>query len=243
MKNFSEKTVLITGGTQGLGAELTRRLDAAGAEVIVLGCRREFFEALGGGVSERQEFRAVDLGDYGQVADFASSIKGRKIDIILNNAGVFSTNETEARNFGEREKVLRTNLLGAINITEAVLPNLLLSEDASQILFINSIAGRLGFGGETGGWSTYNASKWGLRGYMMDLKQREELKRIKIGAIYPGGFESNIYENAGTEDSAEETHGQSWMMATETVADAAMFMLGQPRDANLEELVLTKFFG
>jgi NADP-dependent 3-hydroxy acid dehydrogenase YdfG len=77
---------------------------------------------------------------------------------------------------------------------------------------------------------------------MMALKDRFRDQNLKIGAVYPGGFESNIYENAGGGEGYPE-HGQPWMMATETVANAVLFMLGQPDDANIDELVVTKHFG
>ena len=75
---------------------------------------------------------------------------------------------------------------------------------------------------------------------MLALKDRLKDENIKIGAVYPGGFESNIYENSGSEEGEPE-HGLPWMMATETVADAVLFMIGQPEEANVDELVVTKF--
>lgn len=157
---------------------------------------------------------------------------------MLNNAGVFTTNSLENKDVSHRIDTLNSNLLGTINLVEKFLPNLLLS-DSPQLIFTVSIAALLGFGGESGEWSTYNASKWGVKGYMMDLKQRPGLKKIKIGAIYPGSFESNIYENSGSEEGGQE-HNLDWMMHTKTVADAVVFMLSQPKDANIDELVITK---
>jgi NADP-dependent 3-hydroxy acid dehydrogenase YdfG len=74
---------------------------------------------------------------------------------------------------------------------------------------------------------------------MMALKDRFRDTNLKISAIYPGGFESNIYENSGSEEGGPE-HNLPWMMTTETVANAVIFMLSQSTDVNVDELIITK---
>jgi uncharacterized oxidoreductase len=235
------KTILITGGTQGLGAELVKKLSNDDTEIIVADRNVTPFDEFKSGLGGKVEIHKVDVADIKQVNKFYEKLKNRKVDILLNNAGVFTTNSLENKDIYHRTDALNSNLLGTINIVEKFLPNLLKSNNP-QLIFTISIAALLGFGGEVGEWSTYNASKWGVKGYMMDLKQRSELKKIRIGAIYPGGFESNIYENSGSEEGGQE-HNCDWMMSTETVANAVLFMIKQPSDANVDEMVITKYFG
>ena len=54
--------------------------------------------------------------------------------------------------------------------------------------------------------------------------------------LLPGGFDSNIFENAGLADA----HKQPWMMKTEDVADIAMFALTRPDDVYMEKIIVTK---
>lgn len=233
--NSQNKTVLLTGGTQGLGSMLAKELAAQGAKVIVLARRADVATD-----NAHIEYHQVDVSDYKQVRQLADLLAGTAIDILINNAGVWTTNDLEQQTPSRRAEAVGTNLLGVITVTDSFLPHLLAAAQP-QILFVNSVAGTLGFGGEGPQWATYNATKWGVKGYMMSLKTREDLKKIKIGAIYPGGFESNIYENAkdGTEG---QYHNQPWMMETKTVSDAVLFILQQPKDANIDELVLTKHY-
>jgi NADP-dependent 3-hydroxy acid dehydrogenase YdfG len=233
---LKNKSILLTGGTQGLGKELVNQLCAEGANVILLDIR-ENNEITN---NKQVRFFQVDISDIAQVELLGKKLANEKIDILINDAGIWTTKELEDKDKTKRGTTLNTNLLGVINVTDVFLPNLHKSK-IPQIIFINSIAAALGFGGEGVDWPTYNASKWGVRGYMMALRDNSKLKRIKIGAIYPGGFESNIYENAG-DGPEEEYHNQPWMMQTKTVANAVMFMLNQPADANVAELILTKHF-
>jgi NADP-dependent 3-hydroxy acid dehydrogenase YdfG len=61
--------------------------------------------------------------------------------------------------------------------------------------------------------------------------------KVKVTGFYPGGFDSNLYENANRPDA----HSQPWMMQTEDVADALIFCLTRPADMLVEKLVVTKF--
>ena len=234
------KTILITGGTQGLGRKLVEDLSSEDSEIIIVDRNIAPFDEFKNTLKGKVEIHQVDVGDDSQVNALHKKLADRKIDILLDNAGVFTTNSLEAKDLAHRKDAINSNLLGTINFVEKFLPNLLMSE-SPQLIFTLSIAALLGFGGEVGEWSTYNASKWGVKGYMMDLKQRPELKKIRIGAVYPGGFESNIYENSGSEEGGQE-HDLGWMMTTETVANAVIFMISQPKDANVDELVITKHF-
>jgi NADP-dependent 3-hydroxy acid dehydrogenase YdfG len=234
MKN---KTILITGGTQGLGKELAIKLDKLGANLIIVARRESFYNEFASDLKGDHKFYSVDVGDVAQVKSLAEKLADRQIDVLVNNAGIWTADDLEVRDLTRREDALKTNLLGAINITNAFLPNILKSEKP-QLIFTNSIAGTQGFGGEGVEWATYNASKWGLKGYVIALKDRFRGQKIKISSIYPGGFDSNIYENAKDGDP-NSWHNQSWQMRTETVANAVLFILEQPDDANVDEIVIT----
>lgn len=179
------KTVVITGGTQGLGAELAQRLESDGAEVIIIARRKEKFEKMG---LKNASFCEVDISDIDQVENFVDQLNGKTIDVLLNVAGIWTDDEIESRKPEQRKSAINTNALGTINITDALLPNLKQS-DSAQIVFVVSNSGYLGLGGDTSGdWPSYNASKWAERGYAFALRNKiqESGDSIKIGAIYPG---------------------------------------------------------
>jgi ribitol 2-dehydrogenase len=88
-------------------------------------------------------------------------------------------------------------------------------------------------------WSTYGATKAALAGYNTTLTRQLAPEGIKVSGVFPGGFESDLYESAGT---VEEHHDAFWMMRTEDVAEVVVFVLTRPPDVNVERLLVTKQF-
>ena len=73
-------------------------------------------------------------------------------------------------------------------------------------------------------------------GYTQALRESLRDTNIKVIQYFPGGFESNLYENAGRENS----HNQPWMMKTEDVAEIILFALTRPKDVYMEKIVVSK---
>jgi NAD(P)-dependent dehydrogenase (short-subunit alcohol dehydrogenase family) len=95
--------------------------------------------------------------------------------------------------------------------------------------------------GDNTGWLTYGASKWAVRGFTKDLTKLLAPEGIKVTGFFPGGFESNLYESAGSRKS--QNHNAPWMMRTTDVAEALVFAMTRPRDVQVEGLTLTKHQG
>src|SRR5207302_2027127 len=87
-------------------------------------------------------------------------------------------------------------------------------------------------------WQTYGATKWAMTGFTNALRDSLQKKNIKVTGFFPGGFDSNLYENAGRPDA----HNQPWMMTTEDIADIIQFVLTRPSDVLIEKIVVTKMF-
>ena len=231
------KTILITGGTEGLGRELVKKLSRKDVKIIVVARRNDLPKSF---ANDKIRFYPVDISSREEIETLAKKLESQQIDILINNAGVWTDYDIEQLRPEQRESAIKTNLIGTINMTENFLPNMRKSACA-QIVFVISSSGYLGIGGDTSSdWPSYNASKWGERGYVFALRNNQDNAKVKIGAIYPGGFNGNVFANAGWKD--EDSHNQSWMMSTETVANAVLFMLNQPEDANIDELIITKHF-
>ncbi len=237
--NLTDKTILITGGTQGLGKALALKFDQLGANLILVARREEFYLEFKDQLQGKHQFYAVDVGNLGEVKQLAAQCADQKIDYLINNAGIFTTDELEQTVPDRRQETIMTNLIGTINVTECLLPQLQ-KQDFCHLLFTASVAALQGFGGEGPEWTTYNASKWGLRGYIIALRDKLKNKPLKISTIYPGGFESNIYQNTGVYQG--EDHDQPWMIKTASIVNAILFMLNQPRDVVANEVVIGKFY-
>jgi short-subunit dehydrogenase len=132
--------------------------------------------------------------------------------------------------------VLEVNAIGTIEVTKAFEPTFR-SQNEGHILTVISTSGTNDTSsGDNTRWQTYGASKWALAGFTRAFKDSLEDTNIKVTGFYPGGFESNLYENAKREDA----HNQPWMMQPNDVADALIFCLTRPADMVVEKLVVTK---
>jgi NADP-dependent 3-hydroxy acid dehydrogenase YdfG len=160
----------------------------------------------------------------------------KTIDVFINNAGIWTDQELEATHPEKRKQALEVNTLGTIHCTEAVLSHLQ-QKNTGTILNIVSTAGVADIpAGNNQYWRTYGATKWGVVGYSHALRWAVKDTKIKVMQFFPGGFDSDLYQNAGRPGS----HAQPWMMKLSDVADAVVFMLTRPADVYVEQLVMSK---
>ena len=159
-----------------------------------------------------------------------------RVDVLVNCAGIWTDEELEKTDPGRRKKVFEVNTLGTIEFTKALEPAFR-AQNKGHVLNVISTSGNYDTSsGDNTLWQTYGASKWALAGFTRAFKDSLDGTQIKVTGFYPGGFESNLYENANREDA----HNQPWMMQTEDVADALIFCLTRPADMVVEKLIVTK---
>jgi uncharacterized oxidoreductase len=168
------KTVLVTGGTDGIGLEIARQLKAKGATVIVCG-RRE--DRLAAARSEGMEAITADLSSADGCAAFLRLLGDRPLDILINNAGM-------SGNFGPGEpldlrltdQAIFLNLNAPMHLIGRLLPGLLTRPDAAIVNVTSGLAVAPRAGGPV-----YCASKAGLRSFTQAL--RHNLRNSKVHVI------------------------------------------------------------
>ena len=238
--NLKDKVVLITGSNQGLGKALAKKLAERGSKVILIARRENLLKEVkdeivkSGGVAN---YFVCDIRDGKEVKQTIKEVvnKYRNIDILVNNAGVWTDDELEQKKPESRKNAFDTNVLGQIQVTEEVLPHL--NKEESLIFNTISTAGVPDLpSGNNLLWKSYGASKWGMVGYTQALRESLRETNTQVIQYFPGGFESNLYENAGRENP----HNQPWMMNTEDVVDIILFALTRPKDVYIEKIVVSK---
>jgi short-subunit dehydrogenase len=189
------KTIVITGASDGIGAQLARDLAASGT-ALVLGARR--LDALQA-VAKDCEAKgaqtlcvATDVGIEAQcraLIDQAVAKFGR-IDILINNAGISAhALFADVSDLTWYQDLMRINLWGSVWCTHAALPHLKASK--GQIVAVSSLAGLIGVPGRT----AYSATKFAMTGFFEAL--RAELKPAGVGVTtaYPGVVATDIRRN------------------------------------------------
>jgi short-subunit dehydrogenase len=171
MVDLHGKTVLLTGASTGLGPHIARRLLRAGAR-FVLSARNE--AALSELASELGNARYVvaDLSRAGEPERLA--LEAGAVDVLVSNAGIPATGRLATFEIEEIDRAIAVNLRAGIVLAKALTPAMV-ERKSGHLVFMSSVAGKLPAGGET----IYNATKFGLRGFALAL--REELWGTGVG--------------------------------------------------------------
>jgi len=225
---IKNKVVIITGASSGLGKELSFQLAKLGAKIALVSRSEQSLKEVKSKILEEggiAEYFVCDVTDFAKVNSTTKSIQNHfgTIDILVNGAGIWTTDEFEEGRPELIEQAFKVNSIGPIYFTKSVLP-IFNKNNSGHLFFVISKAG-LDLP-ENKDWPTYTATKWAMTGYTQSLKGQLEGTKIKISRLFPGGFESNIFETLGEKDA----HNQPWMMRTSDVAEAIVYTLNAPDD-------------
>ncbi|WP_067814539.1 glucose 1-dehydrogenase [Actinomadura kijaniata] len=181
MSGLQGKVVIVTGGSRGLGAATAAHLAREGARVVVTDLLAEEGRATAaevGGVFVEHD--VTDPAAWRRVVDTAVETCGR-LDGLVNNAGIASSQTIEDEPLERFEQVLKVNLTGAWLGTKAVIPAMRAAGGGS-IVNISSAAGLTALPLTSG----YGASKWGVRGLTKIAAVELGRDRIRVNSVHPG---------------------------------------------------------
>jgi NAD(P)-dependent dehydrogenase (short-subunit alcohol dehydrogenase family) len=180
-------TVLITGANRGLGLEFARQYAADGWTVIA--CCRKPAEAkelkkLAGSV----EVEGLDVGNDVETAALAKRLKGRAIDLLINNAGVYGPRSgTDTAAWLD---VFRVNSIAPLHLAHALADNVARSEQ-KRIVSISSTMGSIGDNGSAGDF-VYRSSKAALNMAMKGLANELKERGIVVAVLSPGWVKTDM---------------------------------------------------
>ncbi|TMF78033.1 MAG: SDR family NAD(P)-dependent oxidoreductase [Chloroflexi bacterium] len=169
--DLSGKTVLVTGASTGLGPHIARRLREAGAKFVLSARNEAALEKLADELGESQVI-AADLSRTGEPERLAA--ESGHVDVLVSNAGIPATGRLTTFKVEEIDRAIAVNLRAGIVLASKLVPGML-ERKSGHLVFMSSIAGKLPSGGET----IYNATKFGVRGFALAL--REELWGTGVG--------------------------------------------------------------
>lgn len=219
-----KKSIIISGGSQGIGKALVKKFLESGFQVFTCGRNAEKLEYLKGEFDNPLLLTFVaDLSDKKQVVAFAEWIlkQENKIDILINNAGYFLPGQIQNEADGVLESQIEANLYSAYHLTKAILPSMQKSK-SGHIFTICSTASITAY---TAGGS-YCISKFALLGFTKVLREELKTQGIKVTAVLPGATLTPAWDGVNLPDSrfipAEDianTIFSASQMATSTVIE------------------------
>ena len=225
---ISGKTVLVTGGTKGIGFAIAEALVEQGANVFVCSRTREDVEAAVQKLGENAAGKLCDVRVEEQVKGAIDSCTRRfgGVDILVNNAGMGihgkTVDETTPDEFRE---TLETNLFGVYYFCHHAIP-LMRERGGGYIINISSLAGQ----NPIPKMAAYNASKFGLNGFSEAMMQEVRHDNIKVSYICPGSVNTHFGGDTPSEDQAWQLQPEDIASSRRPVRDRITTLTQQDRD-------------
>jgi 3-oxoacyl-[acyl-carrier protein] reductase len=194
MSDANARTIVITGGSKGIGRSIAYRFAEDNAKIIIIhfdpsdDASNETIDQLSANGVTAEGYRA-DISSF-EVADslFREILeKHEKIDVLINNAGI--TRDTLLLRMSEEiwDEVLRVNLKSVFNCTKAVIRPMS-QQRSGAIVNISSVVGQIGNFGQ----SNYAASKAGIMGFTKSIAREVAGRGINVNAVAPGFIDTEM---------------------------------------------------
>lgn len=225
---ITNKNVFITGSTRGIGLAIAHHFAAQGTNLVLNG-RSEISSEL---IGEFDQYDVQVVGVSGDVSDAddakrmiqeATDALG-SVDVLINNAGITADKLVLKMTADDFERVLKINLTGAFNMTQAVLKPMTKARQGA-IINMTSVVGLIGNAGQ----ANYAASKAGLIGLTKSVAREVASRNIRVNAIAPGFIESDM--TAVLSDKVKDAMKAQIPMkrfgSVEEIATAALFVATQ----------------
>ena len=190
--DFKGRTAIVTGGAQGFGLDITKRLIRSGASVIIWDNDKKMVEkAIEDIKSPNLSSNIVDITNYSKAEECVQEItKQKNIDILINNAGITGPTTTLWEYDIEMwKKVVDINLMGTFNCCRTIVPNMI-KNNYGRIVNVASVAGKDG----NANASAYSVGKAGAIGLTKSLGKELADKNIAVNAVTPAGAKTRILD-------------------------------------------------
>lgn len=220
------KTIVVTGGTKGIGRAIVDKFAQEGFTVLT--CARTQEDSF----PENVHFFKADMSKKVEVLAFADFVKAtvNQINILVNNTGFFLPGQIHNEEDGTLEAMIETNLYSAYHLTRALVGNMIVRKEG----YIFNICSTASITAYTNGGS-YCISKFAMLG--MSKVLREELKphHVRVTSILPGATLTSSW--AGVELPAER------FIAPEDIAQVVWTAFSLPDSTVLEEILMRPMLG
>lgn len=180
------RSVIVTGGSRGIGKGIARVFADAGAKVVIVARNLDQAAAAAKDIGHDAFGIAGDVGKLSDMEAMAKAAADRTggIDVLCANAGIFPQAKLEEMSSDQWDEVITTNLKGCFHSVKACIP-FLKKSDQGRIVLTSSITGPVtGFPG----WSHYGASKSGQLGFMHTACIELAKYGITVNAVMPGNI-------------------------------------------------------
>ncbi len=226
---FAGKSILITGGSSGIGKALALKISSCCRIVGVISNDVKELDIM----PRHIKCYEADIRDPEAVIDAVNRFyrDAGNIDMLVNSAGISLWKEFVAMDEAFWDLIFDVNVKGTFLVTQAVT-RYMIGQKQGIIINVSSMSGlKSGMPGA----SAYMASKWAIVGFSRNLQLELREHGIRIGCICPGSTKTNLHIKSGTQNLEK-------MLNPDDIADAIMFMLAAPENGHVQLLAEPAFF-
>jgi NAD(P)-dependent dehydrogenase (short-subunit alcohol dehydrogenase family) len=230
------KTVIVTGGSRGLGAAIAETLGDAGARLVIADISGDRAQQCASTLVERN-IEAValplDVGDEAQVQKAVAQVRERfgRLDVVVNNAAIDMTVPISELSGADWERIVRTNLTGPFLMAKhglAAMGGKGQGGQGGHIVNVASTASKRAWPNA----AAYHATKWGLLGLSHALHAELRPMGIKVSAIVAGGMRTPFLLDRFPDIDPNV------LQDPKNVAEAVRFVLMQPAETVIPEVMV-----
>ena len=220
---LTNRRVVVSGASRGIGRALVLRLIEAGAQVAC-GARAE--AELAALAEAGAEVHPLDVRDPASVEAFSSAVlQGGPVDALVNNAGVGTFGPIETFKVEDWDRIMETNVRGTFLLTQAFLGSLT-SREGQVVNVTSDVSGRT-----FAGAAAYTASKHAQRAFTRALQMETVDAGVRVTEIRSGVV--TTYFNDGTPRDPDDG-----ALSADDVSEAIVFALMQPKHVRVDEVLL-----
>ncbi len=229
--NFKDKTVIITGGSEGVGAATARMFAEHGANLVLVARSKRNLERIGEELRSktRVEIVAMDVSDADACVNLykKAEFEFGSINVLVNNAGYHERGPVESVSVDDLAAMIDVNLKAPILLCKLAI-KYLKEAGGGAIINVASLAGRT----PVPGAATYSATKFGLRAFTFALGEELRGSDIKLAAVSPGPIDTGFIMS-NIDDVTDVTFSQPLSTAEEVAQEILNLVANNKRERSM----------
>ncbi|MDE1474042.1 bifunctional NADP-dependent 3-hydroxy acid dehydrogenase/3-hydroxypropionate dehydrogenase YdfG [Xenorhabdus bovienii] len=229
--------VFVTGATSGFGEAIVRKFIKHGSVVIATGRRQERLDRLKAELGENFHPIQLDVRDRNAIEKVVQELPDalRNVDVLVNNAGLaLGLEPAHQANPDDWETMIDTNTKGLVNMTRALLPNMV-QINHGHVINIGSTAANWPYAGG----NVYGATKAFVKQFSLGLRADLQGKNIRVTDIEPGlvgGTEFSQVRFKGNDEKVSKTYDGAEALTPDDIAEAVFWVATLPSRVNINTL-------
>ncbi|CBJ81453.1 putative oxidoreductase, NAD(P)-binding domain [Xenorhabdus bovienii str. Jollieti] len=229
--------VFVTGATSGFGEAIVRRFIKHGSVVIATGRRQDRLDRLKTELGENFHPIQLDVRDRNAIEKVVQELPDvlRNVDVLVNNAGLaLGLEPAHKANPDDWETMIDTNTKGLVNMTRALLPNMV-QINHGHVINIGSTAANWPYAGG----NVYGATKAFVKQFSLGLRADLQGKNIRVTDIEPGlvgGTEFSQVRFKGNDEKVSKTYDGAEALTPDDIAEAVFWVATLPSRVNINTL-------